>query len=92
MASKLAVIVDAVVGDSASASASTLGRIASRIFDVDNFGVFAVEIESDGVRAVDGFPTGIAFTRSTVDDVAGTSKTFSAAMPDEVVDDDVEVV
>ena len=92
MASKLAVTVDAVVGDSASASASTLGRIASRIFDVDNLGVFDVDSERDGVRAVDGFPTEIAFTRSMVDDVVGTSKTFSAAMLDEVVDDDVEVV
>ena len=92
MASKLAVTVDAVVGDSASASASTLGRIASRIFDVDNLGVFDVDSERDGVRAVDGFPTEIASTRSMVDDVVGTSKTFSAAMLDEVVDDDVEVV
>ena len=92
MASKLAVTVDAVVGDSASASASTLGQIASRIFYVDDFGVFAVESERDGVRAVDGFPTGIAFTRSTVDDVVGTSKTFLAAMLDKVVDDDVEVL
>ena len=89
MASKLLVNVDAVVGDSDSASDSTLGRIASSIFDVEDFSVVVDAVatfwlDREGADALvkvklDGVLTGTASNRSTVDDVVGTFKTFSTA-------------
>ena len=54
-ASTLAVHVDEDVGDSGSVAASGLGRMASRILEVEVFGVVAAFLgdeERDGVRSV----------------------------------------
>ena len=102
MASTLLVHVDGVVGDSGSAFDSTLGRIASRIFDVEDFGVVVDAVatfpldraEADAFVEVklDGGLTGTASNRSTVDDVVGAFKTFSTALLIDVLGANVEVV
>ena len=102
MASTLLVNVDAAVGDSGSAFDSTLGRIASRIFDVEDLSVVVGAVatfrldreEADALVEVklDGGLTGLASNRSTVEDVVGGFKTFSTTLLLDVLGADVEVV